>query len=46
MTRRRKGPLGILRIAVLVIGVLTVAMGQTRADLLTPHVATYGMTLQ
>lgn len=46
MTRRRKGPLGILRIALLLIGVLTVAMGQTRADLLTPHVATYGMTLQ
>ena len=30
----------------LVIGVLTVAMGQTRADLLTPHVATYSVTLQ
>ena len=46
MTRRRKRPLGMLRIAALVIGVLTVAMGQTRADLFTPHVATYSMTLQ
>ncbi|MEC8200117.1 MAG: hypothetical protein VX085_11205 [Pseudomonadota bacterium] len=46
MTRRPKGPLGILRIAVLVIGVLTVAMGQTRAELFTPRVATYGMMLQ
>ncbi len=46
MTRRRKRPLGMLRIAALVIGVLTVAMGQTRADPFTPHVATYGVTLQ
>ena len=36
----------MLRIAALVIGVLTVAMGQTRADPFTPHVATYGVTLQ
>ena len=46
MTRRRKRPLGILQIAVLVIGVLTVAMGQTSAGLLTLRVATYGVTLQ
>ncbi|MEC7302479.1 MAG: hypothetical protein VXV97_07950 [Pseudomonadota bacterium] len=45
MTRRRKGPLGILRIAVLVIDVLTAAMGQMRADLFTRHVTNYGMTL-
>ena len=46
MSKRHKRPLGILRIAVLVIGVLTFAMGRTRADLLTPHVTFYGVTLQ